>query len=81
MLDTTALVRSIASPPALSHDTPIVSDNLPVTDDTPLSSEDIMTIDTNRRPALAQFFQDSEDLTDEEDDPLGDHIWEDDTID
>ncbi len=31
MLDTTELVHSIASPPALSLDTPIVSDNLPVT--------------------------------------------------
>lgn len=78
MLDTTALVRSIASPPALSHDTPIVSDNLPVT------SETINTIDTSRRPALAQFFQDSEDLTDEfeeSEDHTKDLVWEDDTVD
>jgi len=63
MLDTTELVHSLTSPPALSPDTPIVSGNLPGTN--------------------PQFFQDQEDLLDEEEDYFDDLLppWEDDTVD
>ena len=69
MLDTTELVHSIASPPALSLDTPIVSDNLPVTD----PPDWIIT---------PEYFQAPEDLMDEGED-LDDLLppWEDDTVD
>jgi len=65
MLDIIEQVHSTKSPPALSLDTPIVSDNLPVTN--PL------------------FFQDSEDMMDDDEDLIVDYQvppWrEDDTVD
>ncbi len=73
MLDTTALVHSIASPPALSHDTPTASDNLHVinhfTEDGVGYLETASDIENfNSADATRSFFQDSEDLTDEDDD-------------
>ena len=68
MLDTTELVHSLTSPPVLSPDMQTVSDNL-------LDPNYIDGVGVN-----PQFFQDSEDLDDEDLDDLL-PPWEDDTID
>jgi len=77
MLDTTELVHSLTSPPALSHDTPIVSGSLP----------DIENMSVGELATMAppQFFQDQEDLSDFDDEEEDlDYLtppWEDDTVD
>jgi len=66
----------------LSHDTPIVSDNLPVTEAASLRT-DLPFVDGDGSGVIAMnYFQDQEDLLDEDED-LDDLLppWEDDTVD
>ena len=68
MLDTTELVHSLTSPPALSHDTPIVSDNLPVTN--PQFFQDSGDLMDGGDDEWDETLQDWKDIP-----------WEDDTVD
>ena len=70
MLDTTELVHSLTSPPALSPDTPTASANLPVTSDL------INTIDPNRR----LFVQDDDEIIDPDGWDEADLLHREDTI-
>jgi len=75
MLDTTELVHLLTSPPALSPDTPTELDNL-------LAQDLLVTRDLTAEEH-ARFFQNSEDLMEEDDEDLDDLLppWEDDTVD